>query len=291
MKKLLLLLALVLAASLSALAQDIIILKSSEKIKAKIVEISSSEIAYKKVNYLDGPTFRLDLSEVSSVIYANGDVQAFNVTSEGHGAVNTDNGNSTGKLKFNPNPQGRMRPFGITVGYVSKQININGQKFPMLSSKNGKFSPALILGFHIAPEIKYGVGIQTGVYYEMTRYTYNGGARNGGFTQAEHTLSIPLRLQYRYEIIRDLSVFLYTGPVLDIHLAYVIKAGEERINLYGEGSDINHFQVLFGLGAGIRYKGIQLMMGGDWGLTYANDDYLGAPKFDKPFFISLSYLF
>ena len=59
MKKLLLSFALVLAASLSALAQDIIILKSSEKIEAKIVEISSSEIAYKKVNYLDGPTFRI----------------------------------------------------------------------------------------------------------------------------------------------------------------------------------------------------------------------------------------
>lgn len=280
-----------LAASLSALAQDIIILKSSEKIEAKIVEISSSEIAYKKVNYLDGPTFRLDLSEVLSVIYANGDVQVFNVTSKGQGAVNTGNGNGTAKLNFNPTPQGRKRPFGITVGYVSKQINENGQKWPMVPSKNGKFSPALILGFHIAPEIKYGIGIQTGVYYEMTRYSYNGGAKDGGRTDVEHTLSIPLRLQYRYEIIRDLSVFLYTGPVFDVHLAYQINDGGEKTEIYHNEDSFNRFQVLFGLGAGIRYKGLQLMLGGDWGLTYAYDDQYLSAKFNKPFFISLSYLF
>ena len=276
---------------MGVLAQDIIILKNSEKIEAKIVEISSSEIAYKKFSYLEGPTFRLDISEVSSVIYANGDVQAFNAEPrKGQGTVNTNSGKAAGKLKFNPTPLGRKRPFGISVGYVSKQQNVSGQKYPMMLSKNGKFSPALMVGFYIAPEVKYGVGIQTGVYYEMTRYSYNDGPKYGGFTQTESTLSIPLRLQYRYEIIRDLSVFLYTGPVFDIHLAYQVHEVEGKTDFYIEDDDnlFNRFQVLFGLGAGIRYKGLQLMLGGDWGLTYAYDDLI---KFDKPFFISLSYLF
>ena len=55
MRKLILSLALVLTASLSVAAQDIIILRNSEKIEAKIVEISSTEIAYKKADYTDGP--------------------------------------------------------------------------------------------------------------------------------------------------------------------------------------------------------------------------------------------
>lgn len=280
MKKFILSLALVLAASLGALAQDIIILRNSEKIEAKIVEISSTEIAYKKADYVDGPTFRLDISEVSSVIYANGDVQAFNEEPrKEQGKVSSDSGSRNGKLKFNPTPQGRKRPFGISIGYTSKQMALGPLKVSMLSEEIGKTSPALMVGFYWAPEFKYGIGIQTGLYYEMAAYN----------SATEHTLSIPLRVQYRYEIIRDLSVFLYTGPSFDIHLANLTYHDGEKDDNYKGDSSLNRFQMLWGVGAGVRWKDLQLMMGGDWGLTsYYKGD---AVKVNKPFFISLSYLF
>ena len=289
MKRLLLSLALVLAASLGALAQDIIILRNSEKIEAKIVEISSTEIAYKKADYTDGPTFRLDISEVSSVIYANGDVQAFNEEPrKEQGNVSSDSGSRNGKLKFNPTPQGRKRPFGISIGYVTQQeATFIGLK--------GASLPSLMLGFYWAPEFKYGIGIQTGLYYELRSdngtYTdyegYNEVEKN--YSESEHTLSIPLRVQYRYEIIRDLSVFLYTGPSFDIHLAYLTNYGGEKDDNYKGDSSLNRFQMLWGVGAGVRWKGLQFMMGGDWELTKFYKD--GAAKLNKPFFISLSYLF
>ena len=297
MKRLLLSLALVLAASLGALAQDIIILRNSEKIEAKIVEISSTEIAYKKADYTDGPTFRLDISEVSSIIYANGDVQAFNAEPKGQGTVSSGSGDRTGKLKFNPTPQGRKRPFGISIGYISKQLALGPLKWPMLGEGLEKsITPTLMLGFYWAPEFKYGIGIQTGLYYELAAY-------NGTYTdyddyynevetklnESEHTLSIPLRVQYRYEIIRDLSVFLYTGPSFDIHLARLSNFGGETEDDYKGYSDLNRFQMLWGVGAGVRWKGLQLMIGGDWGLT--NISKGEAIKVNKPFFISLSYLF
>lgn len=297
MKRLLLSLALVLAASLGALAQDIIILRNSEKIEAKIVEISSTEIAYKKADYTDGPTFRLDISEVSSIIYANGDVQAFNEEPrKEQGNVSSDSGSRNGKLKFNPTPQGRKRPFGISIGYTSKQMALGPLKVSMLSEEIGKTSPALMVGFYWAPEFKYGIGIQTGLYYELAAYNgtytdyedyYNEVEKS--YSNTEHTLSIPLRVQYRYEIIRDLSVFLYTGPSFDIHLAYLASYGGEKDDYYKGDSSLNRFQMLWGVGAGVRWKGLQLMMGGDWGLTnYYKGD---AVKVNKPFFISLSYLF
>ena len=291
MRKLILSLALVLTASLSVAAQD------SEKIEAKIVEISSTEIAYKKADYTDGPTFRLDISEVSSIIYANGDVQAFNAEPKGQGTVSSGSGDRTGKLKFNPTPQGRKRPFGISIGYTSKQLALGPLKWPMLGEGLEKSStPTLMLGFYWAPEFKYGIGIQTGLYYELAAY-------NGTYTdyddyynevetklnESEHTLSIPLRVQYRYEIIRDLSVFLYTGPSFDIHLARLSNFGGETEDDYKGNSDLNRFQMLWGVGAGVRWKGLQLMMGGDWGLT--NISKGEAIKVNKPFFISLSYLF
>ncbi|MBO4739760.1 MAG: hypothetical protein J5606_09425 [Bacteroidales bacterium] len=67
-------------------AQDIIITKDAQKIEAKILEVSSTEIKYKKQNNLDGPTFVVSTSELNTIIYANGEVQLFdipvNVTSE-----------------------------------------------------------------------------------------------------------------------------------------------------------------------------------------------------------------
>lgn len=293
MKKFILSLALVLAASLSALAQDIIILRNSEKIEAKIVEISSTEIAYKKANYTDGPTFRLDISEVSSVIYANGEVQAFNAEPrKGQGTVSSGSGDRTGKLKFNPTPQGRKRPFGISIGYTSKQLAVGPLKMPLLEDKIGGSTPALILGLHWAPEFKYGIGIQTGLYYEMASTNNNSTDYDGtpiNVKGSEHTLNIPLRVQYRYEIIRDLSVFIYTGPSFDIHLALVRNWNGEVEELYHGDSYLNRFQMLWGVGAGVRWKGLQLMMGGDWGLMPFEKESIH--KLNKPFFISLSYLF
>lgn len=60
-----------------AYSQDIIITKKAEKIEVKIIEVSSSEIKYKKLNNLEGPTFIFSSSEISTVIYENGEVQVF----------------------------------------------------------------------------------------------------------------------------------------------------------------------------------------------------------------------
>ena len=58
-------------------AQDIIITKDAKKIEAKILEVSSTEIKYKKQSNLEGPTFVVSTSELNTIIYANGEVQLF----------------------------------------------------------------------------------------------------------------------------------------------------------------------------------------------------------------------
>lgn len=63
-----------LMASLSLYAQDIIVTKDAKKIEAKILEVSKSEIKYKEMDNIEGPTFILETNEISSVIYANGKV-------------------------------------------------------------------------------------------------------------------------------------------------------------------------------------------------------------------------
>ena len=63
-------------------AQDVIITKASQKIEAKILEVSTSEVKYKKQNNLEGPVFVMATTEINSVIYANGEVQLFDTEAD-----------------------------------------------------------------------------------------------------------------------------------------------------------------------------------------------------------------
>ncbi|MFM2286003.1 MAG: hypothetical protein RLZZ543_1500 [Bacteroidota bacterium] len=62
---------------LSINAQDIITKKNSDDINAKILEITSSEIKFKKFDDQNGPTFTLLRSEVLMIRYQNGTKDVF----------------------------------------------------------------------------------------------------------------------------------------------------------------------------------------------------------------------
>lgn len=64
--------------SVCVYAQDIIVTDKAQKIDAKILEVSTSEIRYKELDNLDGPTFILHVDEINSIIYANGKVVLYN---------------------------------------------------------------------------------------------------------------------------------------------------------------------------------------------------------------------
>lgn len=64
-------------AAINLLAADIIVTRSSQRIEAKIMEVSSSEIKYKEAGNPDGPTFVLSTDEINTIIYANGTVKVF----------------------------------------------------------------------------------------------------------------------------------------------------------------------------------------------------------------------
>ena len=59
-------------------AQDIIVTIDAQKIEAKILEVSKTEIKYKEKDNLDGPTFILSTEEISSIVYQNGKVVVYN---------------------------------------------------------------------------------------------------------------------------------------------------------------------------------------------------------------------
>lgn len=58
-------------------AQDVIVTRQAERIDAKVLEVSETEIKYKKSSNLNGPTFVLSTEKIASILYANGEVQVF----------------------------------------------------------------------------------------------------------------------------------------------------------------------------------------------------------------------
>lgn len=82
MKRLVTIVVLMLGCITAGMAQDVIVTQESELIEADILEISETAVKYKKHNYPDGPTFELSTAKISSIIYANGDMQYFNLKDE-----------------------------------------------------------------------------------------------------------------------------------------------------------------------------------------------------------------
>lgn len=64
----------------TVIAQDVIVMKDQSTVMSKVLEITSTEIKYKKWNNQDGPTYSVNRSEVVSINFENGEVEKFSET-------------------------------------------------------------------------------------------------------------------------------------------------------------------------------------------------------------------
>lgn len=83
--------------------QDVIYKTSGGKIDAKIIEVSNQEVKYKNTDYLDGPTFIIEPSEIDSIRYANGSV----VNYYDRGENNKNDHSGVMVIKPDPNVEGK----------------------------------------------------------------------------------------------------------------------------------------------------------------------------------------
>lgn len=116
-KTILLLIALYCSISVFAANFDVIIKTNSEKIEAFIQEVGENELRYKKVSNPNGPTFVISLSQVASILYSNGEVQAIQHT------LSQTNKNNESSTLSNLMPDGMMRHLGGDV------YSVNGRTF------------------------------------------------------------------------------------------------------------------------------------------------------------------
>ena len=77
----------------SLLAQDIITLKSGEEVKAKVLEIGTSDVKYKKFENQTGPSYTIFKSDIFMIKYENGTKDVFANTSPATKPDNNSNNN------------------------------------------------------------------------------------------------------------------------------------------------------------------------------------------------------
>ena len=78
--------------------------------------------------------------------------------------------------------------------------------------------------------------------------------------------------------LERLRIFVYTGPSFDIGVGGKFKQSAEAMgesvateeSIYDPEYGFKRFNMLWGVGAGVRWKFLQLRIGGDWGLLNIN---------------------
>lgn len=328
MKKLFCFFAALMMTGMNLLAADVIVLRNSTRIDAKILEVSDAEIKYKKANNLNGPTFTQKVEGISAIIYENGDVTSYadqapapaqasaqNQTPQQNNNFSNASSNKTEepqkeskfKLQFNPQPSDNYW-FGLTVGYMSKNMkaSYNGQSisggFIFGGEYGNTYTPAMRVGMTMNPTFKYGIGLRTGLFLEYAREVAKGAgeSESGDFVDLvghDITLSVPLQLSYRYEIIQKLSLMLYTGPIFDFGAYCAVNYGSEKseniysYNLSTGDKGYSGFNCLWGIGAGVQWDRLRLDVGGDFGMVNKSPEGGAILNWNKPVYVTLTCFF
>lgn len=89
MKNTILLLAIAIMTISQSIAQDRLFFLNGDETDVKITEVSASEVKYKRMNNLEGPTFSTLKSELFMVKYSNGDKEVISIP-----AIDSNNSNS-----------------------------------------------------------------------------------------------------------------------------------------------------------------------------------------------------
>ena len=143
-------------------AQDLIILKDGNTIEAQVIEISPTEIRYKRSDHLDGPTIVIMAVDVLSIRYENGrteiinavfqpEIQILNTSAQLKPVQETDQLDRN--LRFNT--------LGLTMGY----LGVSNFGF----SLQGTVSPASYIFF----DFNMGLG--------FSNFSFNGNINFNGF--------------------------------------------------------------------------------------------------------------
>lgn len=203
-------------------------------------------------------------------------------------------------------------PVGLSVGYIQKEYAFKYKEGGEDKSDfwgEDKFMHGIQAGIRFQPMFKYGFGLSLGLFYEYyfdksedTPVEDDYGNFNAYGKYDEHSLAIPLNLEYRIPLSETFSIFINGGIGVDIGLAGKISlfdTSDDSEPYYTDKKIYNsdtfatqkRFNISYMLGGGLQFKCVQLSFNMSRGLLNHSSDEAYTMKVNKPMMLSLSYVF
>jgi len=155
-------------------AQDTINLKKGDIIRSKVLEVRQTEVKYKLFDNLNGPTYLIDISDISGIVYENGTKVSFK------------NDNKIAQ----PIPE---TPAVVNVAPVVQPTNQPEQKAP-----TAKHEKRLQMGFNL--------GVETGTWPATA--LSNMGSTSFLSSQGHSVKSLGFGIIFQYKLSKNFSLFL-----------------------------------------------------------------------------------
>ncbi|CAN5412878.1 hypothetical protein BH09BAC5_BH09BAC5_22470 [soil metagenome] len=215
--------------SLTVFGQDTLFMKSGEVVKAKILVVTESDVSYKKITYLDGPTFIVAKNKIAKIIYADGSVEIFNDI-PAHNSSADSSGLMNNIIAINP------------LSLVGGNVSFSYERL----SKNGKF------GFRIpfyAP-VTESSGNQLGINLDFKFYL-------GKKDVAKYYLGPSIAGFAAYHGYFNLGFMFDNGvslqPFKKFNITIDAAAGIAHTDLYNTAAFLNVFIWRAGINFGLKF--------------------------------------
>ena len=199
-------LSLLLCCGLFARAQDLIVLRSGDEIEAKVEEVATDVIKYKKFDNLTGPSYSIEKYKVFMIRYENGSKDVFKET-EPEGNPRRGQG-SLAQRSFNINPLGLLQ-FGPIFQYEIKTSE-NSVVAPYFRyGYLGVVTHALYTEFDDNSELSpatFGVGIGMKGFMEPVGNTwYYGGFAEFNIGKVQYDIGEPDETEFKDNAVAFVS--------------------------------------------------------------------------------------
>jgi hypothetical protein len=230
----------------TAVAQDVILKKDNSTVLSKVIEVTGTEIKYKKWSNQDGPTYSISRSEVTRINYQNGDVDTFN-----DNIVTAPNPQPTVTVpEFQtPQPQPETQPKVESpkspYSRSRVQFSLNGGvAIPM--GKFGTTSDEVLC----APAFFGGDELETGYGAAKTGFIVSVRLHIPAYKQDKDIVGIPIKISVLHNGISDVekkkyrSLFEWTSSTIN-----------EQYGVYGYDYQVTRYP---------KYTNISLLSGVDY---------------------------
>lgn len=172
-----------------------------------------------------------------------------------------------GHSRFNPfGIDYHKRTAGLTLAWVQKwyKWSIDGNSESGNYLGGNSHMQGFQIGVPIQPTFAYGIGINTGLYFEGYF------AKEDDISMTELCLYMPIDLMFRLPLGEEFSLFINGGIGIDWSMAMSLEMDgyDDSYDVdYGDEGSPRHFNFSAEVGGGIQYKTLQLSAQYQMGLT------------------------